>query len=169
MSCDDKSKKPKPEFPPLLPAGFHTLSEADLFALTVTNFKTSTRRQPLWDSLMLFCDDLRHAGLIPCKLWLNGSYLTQKIEPDDIDLIVEADWAIVDNSMAAGSGMADDISNDVWHHEPRCLHTFLLPIFPIIHSFYPAYVIALRRWQNDWGHALLSRQPKGIALLEVGP
>jgi hypothetical protein len=159
---------PKPEFPPLLPAGSHVLSEEELFELTVGKFKASSRRKPLWDSLMEFCEDLRDAGIIPCKVWLDGSFLTEKIEPDDIDLIVEADLAVVDGSMAAGCGMAMDIANQAWHVEPRCLHTFLLPAPPVIHVHHGPYLLAKARWQRDWGHALLSRTPKGIALLEVG-
>lgn len=168
MICGGPSKKPKPEFPPLLPPGLHVIPEAALYTLTVESFATSTRRQPLWDSLMEFCEDLRNDGMIPSQLWLNGSFLTEKIEPDDIDLIVEADLAVIDNSLA-NNGMAVDIANNIWHGGPRCLHTFLLPIYPVIHAHFGAYVAARARWQRDWGHALLSRQPKGIAVLEVGP
>ena len=118
---------------------------------------------------MLFCDELRDGGLIPAKLWLNGSYLTKKNDPDDIDLIVEAGLAIMDNLAALGEPIVQDIADRKWYVNPRCLDTYLLPVVPIVHVHFGALAIARARWERDWGHALMSRQPKGIAVLEVGP
>src|SRR5690606_15054654 len=69
VNCETGSKKPKPEFPPLLPAGKHVLSEADLRQLTVENFSASSRRIELWQSLKIFCDDLRRENIVPARIW----------------------------------------------------------------------------------------------------
>lgn len=161
--------QPKPEFPPLFPPGLHVLSEGDLFALTVGRFKTSARRPALWQSLMRFCEELRDEGILPCRIWLNGSFLTEKIEPDDIDLILDMDGAVFDKLSPSGSAFVASLRMQPFHAEPRCLHTFAIINFPIGHLDHTFFLGIRKQWEYDFGRALLSKQPKGIAVLEVGP
>jgi hypothetical protein len=163
------ANQPKPEFPPLLPAGLHPLSEADLETLTVTNFKASTRRPKLWRSLMRFCEELRDLGIAPCRLWLNGSFLTEKVEPDDIDLIVEVGDAIYSGLGIDALMFIDSLAAQPFKPEPRKLNTFFLLDCTAVHPEYTMYYLIRKAWERDFGHALLSKRPKGIAILEVGP
>lgn len=169
MTCAGAGKKPKPEFPPLLPAGLHVLDALALFRLTVGNFKTSAKRPVLWASLMKFCEELRDEGIIPCNLWLDGSFLTEKVEPDDIDLIVELDNSIYSKLRMASLAYFQRLSSQPLHVETRCLHTFLMIKYPILHIDHAFSLAVRKQWEYDFGHALLSKTPKGIVILEVGP
>lgn len=163
------SKKPKPEFPPLLAAGLHQMDLMALYALTVGDFKASARRPLLWSSLMTFCEELRDEGVLPCRLWLDGSFLTEKIEPDDVDLVVEMESSLYDRLTPTSRAFVNSLSSQPLHFEPRYLHTFLLINYPVFHLDYAFSLEVRKNWEYDFGHALLTKTPKGIAILEVGP
>ncbi|MBW8366805.1 MAG: hypothetical protein K0M70_02975 [Arenimonas sp.] len=76
----------KKDFLPLLPAGFHALDWAGLEALCVAPFPTSSSRGALASQLHAFLTELRGYGLSG-QLWIDGSFVTDKPDPSDIDLI----------------------------------------------------------------------------------
>lgn len=86
----------KPSFPPLLDAGFHDLDDSQLKELCVDTFPKSVRRG------MLYCNYIQL--IEQCKLvnqqhhcfsevWIDGSFTTEKPEPDDIDILIVVDYA----------------------------------------------------------------------------
>ena len=77
----------KPDFPALLPPGIHTLSMQQLHDLAVAPFPTDQRRAQLFSNLTTWTGAVKACG-IGGSLWLDGSYLTEKPAPDDIDLIL---------------------------------------------------------------------------------
>ena len=77
----------KQEFPPLLQEGLHPMTLAELRALCVGRFPLSARREPIMRSLEAMCFALS-SSLVKGEVWVDGSFLTQKIEPDDVDVIV---------------------------------------------------------------------------------
>lgn len=67
--------------------GIHHYSFSDFEKQFVTNFPTSSTRKRIFNNLkewLLMLTDI----LIPRYIWLNGSYLTTKVDPNDIDLVV---------------------------------------------------------------------------------
>ena len=74
---------------PLLAPGRHYMTLTELRRATVDAFPDSTRRPMLFAELARLHSDLIGAGAI-CELWIDGSYLTAKPEPDDIDLCFSA-------------------------------------------------------------------------------
>lgn len=80
------------EHDPLLGPGRHVMTMPELIDLTVTNFPNSNMRTSLYEelrNLVLYLEDIG----CPCELWINGSYLTGKIDPADIDLAIVFDLA----------------------------------------------------------------------------
>lgn len=73
----------KAEFPPLLPAGFHDMDLHRLRALCVDAFPLSRRREPLMELVGEICSELTSVSLYT-EVWVDGSFLTAKIEPDDV-------------------------------------------------------------------------------------
>jgi hypothetical protein len=159
----------KPEFPPLLRPGLHTRSEADLHQLLVADFPSSKRRPTLWSNLLWLREELSNRSLVPCSLWLDGSYLTKKVEPDDIDLIVEMDASLMNQAAPDAKAFLSSLAKLAYHAEPMKLHTFLLPRVSVADLGYPRFEAARQQWLKDWGFSLLKREPKGIALLQVTP
>jgi hypothetical protein len=81
MAGDDK-----PEFPALLPPGFHQFDIASLRRLCVLRFPDSITRPRIMENLSNIIDTINRTG-IRGEVWIDGSFLTDKLNPDDVDLI----------------------------------------------------------------------------------
>lgn len=158
---------PKPEFPPLLAPGLVVHTRAELRALTVEAFPASTTRDALWQSLDLLVAELRSHQLLPARLWLDGSFLTEKIDPDDIDLCIEIEADRMNAAPPPSAKFLHQLADHELRLAPRKLHTFLIPSAPAGHPDRINYLALCKRWERDFGIALVSRVKKGIALLEV--
>lgn len=77
----------KPEFPPLFPPGFHDVTLDCLEKTFVEPFANNSRRAYLVERLHSLFRRLESVKL-PAEIWLDGSFVTHKEEPDDIDLII---------------------------------------------------------------------------------
>ena len=87
--------KDKTDYAPLLPPGLHRIELADLESHFVTPFDQSARRVEMVARLRAYVSALAEIG-IPLELWLNGSFATHKLDPDDIDVAIFASAPIVD-------------------------------------------------------------------------
>lgn len=81
-------------YPPLLAVGFHAMSVLEIRQLCVEHarFLLSGRRARIMDNLATLIEGLRVIG-IRGKVWIDGSFLTEKIEPNDVDIVLELDDA----------------------------------------------------------------------------
>lgn len=71
-----------------LPLGRYACDLAELEAAFVTDARwaSSTSRSSIWAEFMSATDQLR--SIVPvCSVWISGSFLTAKIDPDDIDVL----------------------------------------------------------------------------------
>jgi len=82
-------------FPPLLPPGFHDLDDIKVKALCVDAFPESVRRSMLYCKYIQLLSDIRSINKqFPCfiEVWIDGSFTTEKPEPDDIDILLVIDY-----------------------------------------------------------------------------
>ena len=88
-SVDDKYIFPmaKQDFPALLIPGMHTLTVDELHNLAVLPFDADAQRQDLHQKLSLWMRGLQGAG-VGGTLWIDGSFLTEKPGPADIDCVL---------------------------------------------------------------------------------
>lgn len=77
----------KADFPPLLPPGIHVVTLAELQAIAVTPFLADARRTLLFASFKQWLQKLQSLH-VHAILWIDGSFLTSKHGPDDIDCIM---------------------------------------------------------------------------------
>jgi hypothetical protein len=82
-----------PDLPSLFPIGFHYLTVENVEQVCVDQFPLSTIRQTIFGGLMTFVQTLEAARIVG-ELWVDGSYLTEKINPKDIDLVLRVDGAL---------------------------------------------------------------------------
>lgn len=75
------------EYPPLLPVGWHSPTPADLCAMCVERFPASATRKRLWEKLARILAQLNGLGICS-DFWLDGSFLTEKLDPNDFDYVV---------------------------------------------------------------------------------
>lgn len=82
-------------FPPLLTAGFHDFDDDGLKRLCVDSLPKSLRRNDLCCKYIQYMKFIRDINLqIKCfsEVWIDGSFSTEKPEPDDIDLLLVLDY-----------------------------------------------------------------------------
>ena len=78
----------KPELPPLLQPGLHRVTMPRLRKLCVDAFPLSTTRLKLFDGLNRLLAWFAQTS-IAAEMWIDGSFLTQKIDPSDVDLVLK--------------------------------------------------------------------------------
>jgi hypothetical protein len=74
------------EFDPILPAGIHCMTLEEFRFKFVDQFSYSTRRRLIFDKFSQFLDKVLSVKFVT-ELWLNGSFITEKPEPGDIDVV----------------------------------------------------------------------------------
>jgi hypothetical protein len=82
----------KQEFPPLLPAGFHRMDMPGLRRLAVVRFPDSFTRPAIMTHLEQIIDRINASG-IRGEIWVDGSFLTEKLNPEDVDVLLAIDAA----------------------------------------------------------------------------
>lgn len=80
----------KEEFPPLLLPGFYDLGIDGLERLCVTRFPQSVTRKRIFDNLSKIVSQIQQNGM-KGEVWIDGSFLTEKLNPDDSDIILVVD------------------------------------------------------------------------------
>lgn len=80
----------KEEYAPLLDVGFHDLDVSALRRLCVTRFSASITRRSIMENLEGLLALLQQNGMRG-EVWVDGSFTTEKLNPDDVDLILVLD------------------------------------------------------------------------------
>ncbi|WP_138495927.1 DUF6932 family protein [Paenibacillus pinistramenti] len=70
-----------------LTPGIHTYKLDEFKQQFVADFKTSSRRPIIYNNFTIWIEQLLNV-LPPRFVWLDGSFLTTKVDPNDIDLVV---------------------------------------------------------------------------------
>jgi hypothetical protein len=155
----------KPEFPPLLSEpGFYPMSLRDIRQGCVDAFPLSPTRADIMVGLETVVGRLTSGGIIG-HLWVDGSFMTHKIDPEDTDLLLRLSR---DFCLGANKTQLEAIR---WYtvEDLKSLHH--------CHSFWwieypcddPSYM------QSEWSRAYWTRQygfsrsdvRKGIAVIEL--
>src|SRR4051794_3892468 len=139
----------KPEYPPLLPMGLHPMSLSDVRTLCVDQFPLSTRRHEIMSSLEHVVDVLLSAA-VKGELWVDGSFLTNKIDPDDSDVVLRVQESFLTNPSPAQQDAYTWFADEFGILEKwLCCHCFPFVEYPVGHPLY---------WQGYYDHAYWIRQ-----------
>ena len=82
------------------------MSLAEVQIRCVDEFDLSTTRKPLMEAFTQVLDCLSAAN-VTCEIWLDGSFVTAKINPTDIDFIAVVDSRLYDNGSDEVRGALD--------------------------------------------------------------
>lgn len=149
----------------LLPPGRHVATVDEVQATFVEAFSDSTRRQAIFDSWLRHRDSLRYV-LSADRQWIDGSFVTSKPEPADIDVVtfVDADEynALPPWRQALGLSLLLGHNNrDFWQ-----VDSFAVPVVADADSpEYGAYAGQVAYWEHQWSHTRTPGEEKGY--LEV--
>lgn len=152
-----------PDFSSLFPLGFHHVTLANVEQVCVDLFPLSTIRGTIFKGLVTFVATLETAK-VAGEIWADGSFLTEKINPKDIDLVLRVDGELY-NSGTVEQRQAIDwvIANQKL--TLKC-NSYVLFEYPVGHPLYDEGQWWYSWWHRQWG---FSREddPKGIVVLSL--
>ncbi|TXT38182.1 MAG: hypothetical protein FD138_463 [Planctomycetota bacterium] len=156
----------KPEFPPLLQIGRHSATLDDIQAVCVDAFPGSTTRPTIMKGLRAVVAKLV-LHCIECELWIDGSFLTQKIDPEDCDLVLRARGEFYDNEATDDQRAVIDWVNDNLRDELLC-HSGGFFEYEPTHPEYWLGEYSYCYWMRQWGFSRGDEPDlKGIAVLSL--
>ena len=147
----------KTDYPPLLDAGIHPFSIEQLRLLTVEGFPESTRRPALFGALTVYLDMLGSAGFAG-TIWIDGSFMCKKQEPQDIDLVIVYESEAIDALSEAAKPVVNNLF-DMDFVKAR----FKLHVFQVRTEDQEG----IDFWFKKFGTQRDNRTPKGLAALRV--
>jgi hypothetical protein len=147
----------KADFPPLLEPGLHIFDEQGLRATFVDPFPGSQRRLELLTRFLSLTHLIRSLRL-DSEAWIDGSFVTTKPDPDDLDVVFFFDRSQIDNLPSSERRTLDQLNN-------RSL--MLVRYFCDVY-YDPADDQARRDyWLNKFGLGYGGPSRKGIAVFRI--
>lgn len=162
----------------LLPSGVHKCDEDEFRTLLVDRFPTSTSRAIIaagFTRLRADACDCDIAGMH----WVDGSFVTNKVDPDDVDLVTFVDAELLDSlagtpaeefimgTLAAGPATPPQYRSD----------SYLVAVAASTHPGHDAFMLARDYWRQWFGQMRTLLGPdgeplppnsKGILQMELG-
>lgn len=150
----------KQEFTALLEPGIKFMSLDMLKSLAVDPFPESTRRPVLFENLCAWMQ--RAVGLgMHGYMWLDGSFLTRKAEPNDIDCVV-----VIERFPAVAD--AQTVHDIQAHIDQRAIKvSYHLDMYPLNNLDPETARIYLPYWRGWFGYHRDGATAKGIARIEL--
>lgn len=147
----------KKEYPPLLTSGIHVKTLDDIKAICVYNFVNTLRRMLIYEKFCEFLSILSQFH-IWFEIWIDGSFVTEKEEPDDIDVVIFAKKTEINNLTAY-------YKNSFWLLISRdCKKLYLTDAYFATIEDYSS-----RSYWRGWFGFTREEKPKGMIKLEVNP
>lgn len=84
------------EYPPIFGRGFYAMTLAEARDRFVVAFPQSLTRRGIMDGLCGLVERLNRNGVVG-EVWLDGSFVTEKIDPEDVDILIRVSSALYDN------------------------------------------------------------------------
>jgi hypothetical protein len=153
----------------LLPPARHTCTEDEVRVHLVDAFPTSTRRPAIFARWRLLRLGLLHI-LGEVEQWLDGSFVENKDEPDDMDVVSVFDGpshdALPEGAQAVVKSMTlQKNSKPVW-----ACDSYPVPVYPPGHPLHDASMFGLAYWHDWWGHTRPTdprgHLPKGYVVVD---
>lgn len=154
---------PKVEYAPLLKLGRHLHTLEELETLCVDPFPTSTTRKAIMTGFRAVVDKLDAAGIVG-ELWVDGSFVTAKPDPDDTDVVLRMQSSFSDNCTPEQEAAIAWFEGDLYTTF-KC-HSFVIVEFPEGDPNYWVGEYAYCYWMKQWGFAR-NEDTKGIALIQL--
>jgi len=98
------------------------------------------------------------------KLIVNGSFLTEKIDPSDVDIVLEFDAVQYDSGANEVREPVDWLSTNL-KDSHRC-DSYAYPVYPVGHPYHPETLKARAYWRGWFGFDR-GDQPKGMVVVEL--
>jgi hypothetical protein len=134
--------------------------------MCVINFPLSSTRTTIMDGLKQILDLIRATSINSGSVWIDGSFLTAKIDPNDVDFVVCVDADIYDNGTVEQQAILDSIANDDLKSSHGC-DCYVSLAWPTGHALHAEGQRNRDYWKRQFGNSR-SGDAKGIAALNLG-
>lgn len=158
---------PKTDLPPLLTPGEHSLDIEELRSLCVQNFPLSVTRSEIMHGFDRIIADLVNLH-IPCDLVVDGSFLTQEIDPDDIDFVVVVTPEFFETCTPKQLHYLEWIRDDSKIKETHLCDCYLCVEYPKSHPEYFDGIQNREYWVALYAKSIIYKRDRGVAILRVG-
>lgn len=151
------------EFPDgesVLPPGRLQATIDEVRAALVDGFPNSVRRRPLFERWVALREAIRRIVEVDSD-WLDGSYVTKKEEPNDIDMLTIVDEPAIEALDEASKTLLKGLVARELSRELHECHSFLLVSYPEGHPAHGVYQATRQYWENLFGHDR-GGDPKGF-------
>ena len=122
------------------------------------------------DGLQQIVNKLVATGLDKSELWVDGSFVTAKLEPDDADIVLIAPSHFFDNGTKEQQEILDWLEDrqerESIKRDYHC-HTFSVLDYPATSQLHVLTAARIRGFQEDFGYSVLTHEPKGIAVIAI--
>ncbi len=137
---------------------------AEVLRLFVDDFDTSLTRKSIFAGLLEVVRRLNAAG-ISGKLWLDGSFVTEKIDPEDVDYVLCVPSDDYDHDPKKKSVADWAVDDDRW--ADNSCDAYLLVEYSAGH---PGAAYTRKRqayWIDRFGRAFVSKAEKGMIVVHL--
>lgn len=148
-----------------LPAGRHAASDDEVHRTLVRAFPTSKTREAIYTYWRNHRDALSELVSVPWQ-WLAGSYVTDKPDPNDADIVTAIDGVAFDGlpkhrQLLVRALIAGHYTEAFWNCDVHAV-----AVYPEDHPGHSKYRLTLERLEAYFGHDREGR-PRGF--VEVAP
>lgn len=149
----------------LLPTGLVKVTAEQVHEHFVVPFTTSTTRQRLYDQWLLHRQAIE--AIVPIeRQWLNGSYVTGKVDPGDVDAVTFIDGEAVDALDPPRQAILADLTAGHSTRNRWGVDSFMVATYAEGHPDRAAARKVEGSWRRMWTNVKGSTLTKGF--LEVG-
>lgn len=139
------------------------MTVAELRQLCVDRFPLSTSRAGIMSDLESLVGVLR-AALLDVEIWIDGSFVTEKIDPDDVDLVVPFAAEAYDRGTDAQRNALEWLNSNT-SNQLRC-DSYVFAEFAAGHPQHQWSLDRRAYWLKQFGFGR-NGQAKGMAVLRT--
>ena len=154
----------KIDFPPLLEVGKHIMTIEELESLCLSGFPKSQTRQQILDRLRQVIEKISSAN-IDGELWVDGSLLTKKNNPNDSDVVLRLDGSKVENFNDDQKKIIDWLCSDL--KTDYLCDSYFFASFPEDHQYHEFGKERYEYWERYWGRGRDGSE-KGFVIIVIG-
>jgi hypothetical protein len=149
------------EYPPLFAPGFHYMTVSEIWERCVHDFPLSSTRAAIMDGLEAVVARVVSIG-IEGELWVDGSFVTEKIDPRDADIVlrIAAELYGVPEKREVINWINSNLKDS-----HRC-DSYTLSEYPPSDPLYPEGELDRSYWHRQFGFSR-GLEYKGIAVIAL--
>lgn len=148
----------------MLADGLHDVTVAQLRQICVDGFPLSERRPEIMAGLEIVVAELLACAIIG-DLWIDGSFMTEKIEPGDVDLALCTQSHFFDAGTPRQRHLLTQLDDAALRDDIYC-DCHLVLLYPEDHLFHASGIDTMNHFKRIYG-LRNDGSPKGIAVIRL--